>query len=60
MPKIKIKTGLLGPDGREEELMEFICDVPGCPNVACNVLGGVRGLGLFFAVCQEHLPATRS
>jgi len=29
-------------DGREEELSDFICDIPGCPNVATHVLGGVR------------------
>jgi hypothetical protein len=59
MPKVVIKTGLPGLDGREEELMEFVCDVPGCPNVAYNVLGCVPALGLFPAVCREHLPAKR-
>jgi hypothetical protein len=56
VPRIIIKTGRAGPDGREEELTEYICDAPGCPNVAIHVLGGVRELGLFTAVCQEHVP----
>jgi hypothetical protein len=60
VPRITIKTGLTGPDGREEELAEYMCDVAGCPNVAVHVLGGVRSLGLFSAVCQEHVPAKRS
>jgi len=59
MPKITIKTDLPGPDGHEEELMEFICDVPGCPNIASSVLGCVPGLGFFSAVCEEHLPVKR-
>ena len=41
VPRIIIKTGRAGPDGREEELTEYICDTPGCPNVAIHVLGGV-------------------
>jgi len=56
VPRIIIKTGRAGPDGREEELSEYMCDTPGCPNVAIHVLGGVTELGLFAAVCQEHLP----
>jgi hypothetical protein len=56
VPRIIIKTGRAGPDGREEELSEYMCDTPGCPNVATHVLGGVTELCLFAAVCQEHLP----
>jgi hypothetical protein len=57
VPRIIIKSGLLGSDGHEEELVEYICDTPGCPNVATHVLGCVLGLGLVSAVCGEHLPA---
>lgn len=56
VPRVTIKTGLLNTDGHEEELSEFMCDIPGCPNVAVQVLGSVPGLGLFSAVCQEHTP----
>jgi hypothetical protein len=54
VPQIIIKTGLLDQDGREEQLSEYICDVPGCPNVATQVLGRVRELGVAQAVCQVH------
>lgn len=59
VPRIIIKTGLPGPDGREEELREFMCDVPGCPNVAVHVLGVSRELGVFSVVCQEHARGKR-
>jgi hypothetical protein len=49
-----IKTGLLDQDGREEQLSEYICDVPGCPNIATQVLGRVRELGVAHAVCPFH------
>jgi len=55
-----IKTGLVDADGREEQLSEFLCDTPGCPNVASHVLGRVPGLGLFSAVCQEHYGLKKS
>ena len=54
MPRVTIKTGMIGPDGREEELVEFLCDAPGCPNIATQVLGLCRELRLFTAVCPEH------
>jgi len=39
MPEITIKAGFVGPDGREETLVEYICDHPGCPNPATRLLG---------------------
>jgi hypothetical protein len=39
MSRVTIKTGLVGPDGREEELTEYMCDYPDCPNIATCVLG---------------------
>jgi len=57
VPRVIIKTGFSTPDGIEEELAEYLCDTPGCPNIAVHVLGAVKGLGLFLAVCQEHLPS---
>ena len=60
MPQVKIKTGIAGPDGSEEELSEYLCDWPGCPNIAEDVLGCVRELGLSVAVCQEHATTGRN
>ena len=54
MPRVTIRTGAIGPDGREEELTEYLCDAPGCPNVATEVVGCVRELRLFVATCLEH------
>ena len=54
MPRVTIKTGVIGPDGCEEELTEYFCDAPGCPNVATEVIGCVRELRLFMATCLEH------
>jgi hypothetical protein len=60
VPRITIKTGFADPDGREEELAEYMCDTPGCPNVATHVLGRVGELGLFAAVCSEHYSLKKS
>jgi hypothetical protein len=56
IPQITIKTGLTTPDGREELLTEYLCDHPGCPNIATHVLGCVREVGVAAAVCDEHAP----
>jgi hypothetical protein len=60
MPPVTIKTGIAGPDGREEELTEYLCDWPGCPNIAAHVLGCVKELGLAVAVCEEHATTRRN
>jgi hypothetical protein len=60
IPQVTIKTGLKTPDGREEELTEYLCDHPGCPNIATQVLGCVAELRLVAAVCDEHAPKPRS
>ena len=57
MPQVTIKVGILGPDNREEELTEYICDQPGCPNVATHFLGAIAELGVRAFVCDEHAPA---
>jgi hypothetical protein len=54
MSRVTIKTGLMDPDGREEELTEYICDYPNCPNIATRVLGCLRELRLMAAVCDVH------
>ena len=60
MPRVTIKTGVLGPDGREVELAEYLCDWPDCPNVATQVLGCLRECGLSTVVCDEHAAGTRA
>jgi len=56
MPWITIKTDLTTRDGEEEELTEYLCDYPGCPNLATHMLGSVPALRLIASVCNEHLP----
>ena len=56
MPRVVIKTGFVAPDGGQVELAEYICDRPGCPNIATQVLGCIKELGLSTAVCDEHAP----
>ena len=59
MPRVTIRTGFMAADGREEELIEFLCDAPDCPNVATQVLGCVKELGLVSAMCDEHAALVR-
>ena len=54
MARVTIKTGLMDPDGREEELTEYICDYPDCPNIATSVLGCLREMRVVAAVCHVH------
>ena len=60
MPRVTIKTGFVAPDGHEEELSEYLCDAPECPNVATHVLGCFRELGASVALCEEHAPRTET
>jgi len=60
MPRVTLKTGFIAPDGREEELSEYLCDAPGCPNVATHPVGCIRELGLCFVTCAEHQPNKRT
>jgi hypothetical protein len=60
IPQVTIKTGLKTPDGGEELLTEYLCDHPGCPNIATHALGFVREVGAKAAVCDEHAPKPRS
>jgi hypothetical protein len=54
MARVVIKSGFMTPEGSQEELAEFMCDWPECPNIATQVLGCVKELGLSRAVCDEH------
>ena len=57
MPRVTIRTGFIGADGQEEELSEFVCDAPGCPNIATDVLGSVTDAGRAVVVCADHAAA---
>jgi hypothetical protein len=52
MPLVIIKTGLIGPDGKEEILQEYMCDTP-CGNIATHVVGIIRELGLAVVICED-------
>jgi hypothetical protein len=58
MPRVAIKTGFVAPDGSEEELTEYLCDWPHCPNVATQVLGCIREFGYSLVMCAEHAAGT--
>jgi hypothetical protein len=60
MPVVTIKTGIAGPDGREQVLSEYLCDRPNCPNTAEHVIGVVREIGASYAVCSEHATTLKS
>ena len=51
MPQVTLRAVV---DGREETITEYLCDWPGCANVAVTSLGVVRDLCMRAAVCDEH------
>jgi hypothetical protein len=51
VPSVTIKMDIAG---HEEELTEYLCDWPDCSSVATHVLGCVKELGIYSAVCEEH------
>ena len=57
MPRVTIRTGVFAPDGREEAITDDLCDAPGCPNIATQVLGCIKEIGISAAVCHEHSTA---
>lgn len=57
MPPVTIKTGIVAADGPEEILLEFMCDWPGCANVAEHVVGVVPEVRAMCVVCPEHAGA---
>jgi hypothetical protein len=50
MSRVTIKTGTVGADGEGVVLAEYLCDWPGCANVAEPVVAVVSAS----AVCREH------
>jgi hypothetical protein len=59
MAHVTVNSGITTPDGREDKLTEYLCDWPGCPNIANHVLGRVREIGAAVVLCDEHAPATQ-
>jgi hypothetical protein len=61
MPRITIRAGFPAADGQEQEeiLTEYLCDWPGCPNVAVHNLGAIAELRVMAVVCEEHIPRRR-
>jgi hypothetical protein len=53
MPRVTLRAAD-SADGKEDTVSEYICDVPDCPNVAVHVVGVVRELRTFVAVCADH------
>ena len=60
MPRVSIRTGILGTDGKEIVLHEYLCDWPGCANVAEQVIGVVVELRAMAIVCAEHAEHMRA
>jgi hypothetical protein len=58
MPQVVIATGIVGEDGTEEILSEYLCDAPGCPNYASHTIGFSPELGIGLALCSEHARPT--
>jgi hypothetical protein len=54
MPRMAIRTDVIGPDGQEIVLSEYLCDWPDCANIAEEVVGVVLELRRAFVVCREH------
>jgi hypothetical protein len=54
MPWVAIRTGIVGADGKESVLREYLCDWPDCAHVAEHVVGVARDVNMTRAVCPEH------
>ena len=56
MPRVTIR---MSGDGQVEELSEYLCDYPDCPNIATEVVGHAKEIAATVVVCAEHLSARR-
>lgn len=54
MPSVVLKTGIIGQDGREEQIAEYLCDWPECVNTATEVIGLIFELRASVVACPEH------
>src|SRR5262245_42882270 len=59
MPQVTLKTGITDAEGREETLTEYLCDWPGCSEVAVHVVGVVKELKMVAVVCAQHAAMIR-
>lgn len=50
---ITIRTGLAMPTAVKEGLTEYLCDAPGCPNIAVYPLRCSKNLCAVVVVCEE-------
>ena len=60
MPRVTIRTGFIAADGTEEVLSEYMCDWPGCGNIAAHVVGCVAELRAVSAVCDDHASVIKA
>jgi hypothetical protein len=58
--QVTIKTGFLTANNEEEALADYLCDWPGCANVAVHVLGCVKEIASVAAACEKHLAAIKA
>jgi len=52
MPLVTLRT--VDADNNEQTLTEYICDWPGCPNVAEVFIGVLADIRAMAAVCKKH------
>ena len=52
MPRVTLRA-TDSADGKEDTVSEYICDWPDCPDVAVHVVGVVRELRTFVAMCDD-------
>jgi hypothetical protein len=60
VPRITLRIGPADGTGNDETLTEYICDWTDCPNLATEVLGVVRELGIATVVCEHHAAMIRT
>jgi hypothetical protein len=60
MPQVTIKTGFLTATNEEEVLTDYLCDWPGCANVAVQCVGLSEEIAWVAAVCEGHLATIKA
>jgi len=59
MPLVTVNTGFTGPDGDEEQLTEYFCDSPNCPNIAVRAVRFASEIGECLLLCEKHAAKLR-
>jgi hypothetical protein len=54
MPWTIVELGLRTPRRQKAQPTTYLCDWPDCANPAAHVVGFVRELGTYVALCKEH------